>query len=278
MSTSLLRVVHEDLHDHLYTLYVDHAPRPGQHLGYVDKSADSISILLELADIDLTITQSRSSLCSNTQTSSTGFICWQTALFFADWMLAHPRCPFRTQLSSLVVLELGAGTSGLLASVLGPQARGYVATDQKHLLKLLKKNFVENVATHKYTSTTVISKKSMREKPEWSKIDIVEYDWENAEQDHVMLAKLSGTPDLIFACDTIYNEFLIPHFVHAVKTAMGPNTLVLVAMQLRDESITDAFLTHALEEELEVHVVPDELLSDDLLHGFVVYTLSLPKA
>lgn len=261
-------VLHHDLYDHLYDIYTSHKPREDQHLGYVDKSADTIHIALPLSHIDLSIQQLITALYSKTQTSSTGFVCWQVALHFADWVLASPQCPFRDRLSALTVLELGAGTSGLLAAVLGPQTRHYVASDQKHILKLLRANFAANVTSERYTV-------GRAGKDSWSRIDFIEFDWEQPEYGKSEFERVSDSfPDLILACDTVYNEYLLPHFVRAMKTMMGPQTLAVVAIQLRDEAVTEAFLETLFAENLRVYVVGDQHLTDELIHGFAVYCIT----
>lgn len=264
---------HDTLYEHLYNIYVDHRPAKGQHLGYVDKTRDTIGLSLPLSGIDVTVKQSLSALSSTTQTSSTGFVCWQLALLFADWVLGDLKCPI--SLNQKVVVELGAGVSGLLASVLGPLTDLYVATDQKHILKLLKKIFVENVTTTRFTSSTVeLDSAGPKHQPDqvWPSIDVMELDWERLEHGTPqVLATLPKRPDFILACDTVYNSYLIPFFLGAARALAGPHTVLVVALQLRDELVMEQFLECALDNQMEVSVVPDEVLSPALIQGFVVY-------
>lgn len=276
---SLQRV--SDIYEHIYDLYVDHRPAEAQHLGYVDKSTDTIEIALPRAQIDLTIRQSLSSLSSAKEPSSTGFICWQAAVNLADWILADPKSPFHKALSSkseLEVLELGTGVGATLVSVFGPKVGHYVATDQKHILKLLKENFVQNVVSQRYVSNTLETGREEKPRPgegKWSTIDFVEFDWEHlALGKHNFRQTSAKVPDLIIASDTIYNGYLIPFFVNAFKLMMGPDTGVLLVMQLRDESITEQFLEEVLKEGLALYTIPDELLSPELVQGFVVFYIT----
>ncbi|GEQ70821.1 hypothetical protein JCM33374_g4501 [Metschnikowia sp. JCM 33374] len=278
---ALEKIDPDSLYDHLYTVYTEHRPREAQHLGYVDKSSESIDIGLARSGIDVTIRQSLSGLSSATQSSSTGFICWQTAVYFADWATAFSPCPLNGLLGpQTVVLELGAGVGALLASVLGPTVGHYVASDQAHVLKLMKENFANNVVSQKYTSTT--SQKTHGTGPrkrdvdeEWSRVDFVELDWESPASGLATFSALTGrsAPDYVFACDTIYNTYLIEPFVKCVKSAMDTHTVAVVGMQLRDEAVTEEFLETVFREGLQVYRVNDENLSDELIEGFVVYCL-----
>lgn len=268
--------------DHIYDLYTDRAPNQGQNLGYVDRTKDSIQILLPDAQIDLEIRQSISSLSSKTQTSSTGFICWQTALLIADWVLSDAKCPLRKFIFGNTVLELGTGVSSLLASTLGPLCKHYIASDQKHLLKLMKVNFDLNVVTRKFSSSTVElgdlnDSKLKKQKESLPKIDFIELDWENYEQGLYTLDELTGRTqvDVVIACDTIYNSYLISHFLKTTKSVMGPGSVAIVALQLRDETVLEAFLFECFDQGFQVQFLPDEILSSQLNRGFTVYCLFL---
>lgn len=278
---TLNKIEEDDLYEFIYDLYVDHKPPETQHLGYVDKTSDMLNISLPRSRFDLCISQSLSGLSSNTESSSTGFICWQSAIYTADWILAEQTCPFHRLFSSdMTVLELGAGVGGVFASLLGPKVGHYVASDQKHILKLLKTNFAENVVSGRYSSTT--SEKAFDRNPkqigegQWSKIDFIEFDWEEKEQGMEKFEEITGkrTPDIIIATDTIYNDYLIGHFLDCVKSCMGENTIAIIVVQLRDEDIIEGFLEAIFEHKLTLHTVPDHLLTTELLQGFMVLCLS----
>lgn len=278
---SLHKIEEDDLYEFIYGLYVDHKPPETQHLGYVDKSSDLLTVSLPRTRIDLSISQSLSGLSSNTETSSTGFICWQSAIYAADWILGEPACPFHQLFASdQTVLELGAGVGGVLVSLLGPRVGHYVASDQKHILKLLKANFSENVVSGRYTSST--SEKAYDRNPkqigdgQWSKIDFIEFDWEKKEAGMANFKHISGkeAPDIIIATDTIYNEYLIAHFLDCVKSVMCDTTIAIIVVQLRDEDIVERFLEAIFEHKLTVYTISDQLLTKELLQGFMVLCLT----
>lgn len=267
----------EDLvYDHIFELYTERPPKVNQDLGFVDRSSERVTIGLPDSGIELYIKQSFSG-------ASTGFFCWRSAQFFTDWAISCEKCPFYGFFKSrnnLSVVELGAGVGGVCASILGPLCKRYVATDQIELLKLLKENFLDNVTTRNYTSTTVPfekSKKLIASSP--STIDFIEYDWEYLEDGKSNYEQLVGPqekPDLIIACDTIYNDYLVPLFVGALKSLLNEDNAALISLQMRDENILTLFLETALEENLNVYNIPCQMLSKSLKKGFVVYYITVP--
>lgn len=265
-----------DVYEHVYDIHVDHKPREDQHLGYVDKSTDTLHLSLPNSGDELTITQSRSSL-SGKEALSTGFVCWQSVAFFADWILGDKKCPFYRYFHGepeLSVLEIGAGVSAVLASLLGPRSRQYVATDQKHILKLLKQNLLENVVSSKFTTSTL--EWLQNGSAGWPQIEVTELDWEHPEPGIHEFKKLTKKeyPDLVIATDTIYNEYLVPFFVGTLAAVMGPSSGALVTMQLRDEAITASFVQEVATQRLRLRIVRDEYLPDALIRGFVVYYIT----
>lgn len=263
----------QDVEDHIFELYTNRPPPEDQNLGYVDRSKEVLHI--SVADFDLTIKQSLSSLSSSKEASSTGFVFWKSTARMVEWIL-NEKSPFYSTLhnkNDLVVVELGAGIAGVCASILGPKVGKYVATDQKHILKLLKYNIEENTR---------------------SDIDVVEYDWEYLEhglnqyynlfdrdekridkkKKRVEKVRQSNKPDLIIACDTIYNEYLIPHFIAAFAQLMDDSTGVLVTLQLRESDVMEAFVTEVIRSELNIYCIPEDLLSEQLVNGFVVYYIT----
>lgn len=281
MLHGVLIIGENDIPEHIYSVYTDRAPISGQNLGFVDRSKDIIEIALLKSNIDLRIRQSISALSSKTQTSSTGFICWQTALLLADWILSNKQCPLRPLIEGKIVLELGTGVSALLASTIGPLCRHYICSDQKHLLKLMKENFGDNVTTQRYTTSTGTEPQAMKSqnKADFPKIDFIELDWERKEWGISEFNRLSKSQsaDVIVACDTIYNLYLVPYFIETVKLLMHSDSVAIVAMQLRDESVLEDFLYKALEEDLVVELISDDLLSAELKRGFIVYCLKLRR-
>lgn len=263
----------DDVYEHVVCIHLSHPQPPRQNLGFVNKSKDVISIELPKSQIDLTITQSLSSLGSATESSTTGFVCWQVCSHFADWLLADEKCPYRKLVPGSAILELGTGVGAILPSTIGPTASKFVASDQKHILKLMKRNFAENVVSNRFTSSTLDG--ANRDSGS-SQIEFIELDWEHLELGKSRLSEISAStsPDFILSCDTVYNENLVPLLVDALSLFMGQNTIALVALQLREEYVTTAFLEEVIRARLEVRPVPDYMLSNELIGGFMVYHIT----
>lgn len=269
--SSFEEVFEDDIHSHIYELSGHKLSE--KRLGYVDRSSESIEISLPMSKIDMTIVQSLTGL-----SESTGYVCWETALYLTDWILLDKNCPIRLN-SDMIVVELGSGVGSILVSQFGPQVKKYVATDQKPILKLLKKNFVNNVRGE-YTSETCDGGSnsrdksySRRSKSDAAVIEFVECDWEYVEYGVSTIREVIGDAeiDLVIACDTIYNEYLIPHFIRSLKLLMGTNTAVVVGLQVRDEVLMEIFAEKIFEEDFRLFYVRNEYLSLQLLQGYVVY-------
>lgn len=264
-------IQHNNIEDHIFELYSERQLQ--NNLGYVDRTANEITVTLPKNKIDLNITQSLTQLANQkSNASSTGFICWQSSIFFIDWLIS-PECPFQLS-KTFTILELGSGSAGICASVLLSKVQHFIATDQKHVLKLLRQNIENNVSN--FTSQS--SFKTSGGNPH-KLIDVVEFDWENIEMGKFNIQSLNMQkehPDIIIACDTIYNEYLIPHFVQSLNALMAGNqqTVALVAIQLRDLITFEVFVTEVVQSgKLLLYNVPDHFLSDDLKNGYVVYCI-----
>lgn len=299
--------------DHVFDIYTDRQPQENENLGYINRSTNKLTI--ELANgHELNITQSITELNSNSETSSTGFICWKSSIHFVNW-LQMDRCPFKLENSNLNIMELGSGVSGILASVLGPKCRSYIASDQKHILKLLKRNIQENTSdfisttindevskgktsTSKLSTNDIVktsrSKKSLstndtvkttNSKPTklLSTIDVIEFDWEYLQHGIHEYEQLKSNyssnwgskPDLIISCDTIYNEFLLPHLINAIDSLLTPSAAAIIIAQLRDCEMIEIFVNLVIKKNLNIHSIPNDLLSHQLNQGFVVYYITL---
>lgn len=78
--------------------------------------------------------------------------------------------------------------------------------------------------------------------------------------------------DVILACDTIYNEYLIGPFINTLKKLLHANAYALVAIQLRDAVTIERFVTELVQSEgLSAYVVPPNLLTRGLKLGYQIY-------
>ncbi|ODQ67612.1 hypothetical protein NADFUDRAFT_56601 [Nadsonia fulvescens var. elongata DSM 6958] len=235
----------------------------------------------------LNIFQNFGLLRSKEAKGTTGAVIWKVSHKMLQWLFTDFEAvqgPVKYQLAynyklalfapNNSIVELGCGISGIFTSTVGSKVSTYIATDQSHIIKHSSRNILANVNKSQVYSTTIdelsdTSNASCRGK---SKIEIVEYDWEQANQqiDRLKnyLPETSTTvagrfPDWILASDTIYNSFLIPWFVDALKLVCGPHTQILIAQQLRSEEIFGEFLEALLSKGFEVWAIG---MADDTVH------------
>ncbi|GAA5834015.1 hypothetical protein JCM9279_004189 [Rhodotorula babjevae] len=212
----------------------------------------------------------------------TGSVLWRSSLHLAQYLLQSHHYPSPSSpplfpsLASSTVLELGSGTGFLglaLRSIWGDKGR-WIFTDLLDNLPLvvrnLKANGVESGSSApssggqagKATSRRPTAPSAQRPS---AQVDVVELDWlvEAAAWDaHPGSLYLpsspssparplssrsvshapSHPPSLILAADCVYNPSLSAPLAKTLLRHAGPDTLVLVACELRDEEPIDEFL------------------------------------
>ncbi|KAK9464725.1 hypothetical protein V1512DRAFT_267544 [Lipomyces arxii] len=346
----LEKVSLDDVSDHIFWTYSKCKPRDMQNLGYISRTSHTLPVSIKLqpefilqaklgagvsspttdsgrrhrrtfrsqssegGTLEFDISQSLELLNSASESSTTGAVLWQVSPLFAEWVLA-PKSVFYNLFvgGNVNVIELGAGTSGVLASAFSlfmflSQSGLYVATDQEHLLPLLRKNVKRNLGsvrqtieqiTHAsdpplYNSLTMqedlrtLPTKSLHRKqrqtparqqqPQCPQIEVLELDWERARSSTAYIRSVlypntdeTDEFDIVIACDTVYNDFLVPPFVETLNTVASNRTHILIAMQMRSHEVQEEFLTEALSNDLNVWYVLPEHLSDSMKEGFAIY-------
>lgn len=192
---------------------------PSQDLGFVDAKATSLEITIP--NRDLIIQQSPTLLSSNREGGTTGAVVWKITPLFAQWIASEHNILFRSSVfdGSSTVLELGSGSSGIVAIALAPRIGRYIATDQEYVFKLLKANIKENNPKQKNSGSSItrhhgkphvnIGSASAR-----NSIQVLTLDWESSlisslpammDADSADVSKFIGG---VIACDCIYNESL----------------------------------------------------------------------
>ena len=228
----------------------------------------------------------------------TGTVVWKVTPLFAEWITSQENVLFQTSTAAhdSIVLELGCGVSGILASACAPKIHRYIATDQEYVFKLLKQN-LENNATQASKTTGNAKPSSRRKAPvlrpkrstDAGNIDILALDWETSDLlslPGILSRSIDGSCsiDVILACDCIYNETLVETFVQACadlcrlpgQRSSGllktKPTVCVIAQQLRSHTVFEAWLT-TFTRVFSVWRVPDELLTEGLKldQGFVVH-------
>ncbi|KAH3672799.1 hypothetical protein WICMUC_004021 [Wickerhamomyces mucosus] len=259
----------EDIASHIYDLHISSESRGSNDLGILKKTSN-LKITIN-SDTEYDFEQSISNL--NNSSSSTGFVLWRISVPFLDWILNCKYYDFNKR----YVVELGAGVSGLFAKFIGKRASHYIATDQYHLLKLLKKNISNNLSEFKSTTIDIeqtVLKKSKKQKKihDLSTIDVCCYDWENIGQGIEELNQLNPQkPDFIIGCDIVYNDYLVPHLVDALDALSDENTIILIGLQLRLLDNIELFVETLIQKDFRIYSHTESILTDELKLGFVIY-------
>jgi len=271
----------EDPEDETFLLFSQSIP--SQDLGFVDAKATDLEI--SISGRDLAIVQSPGLLSSDREEGTTGAVLWRITPLFAAWITSEHNFLFRAGVidRNSEVLELGCGTSGIVAIMLAPKIGRYIATDQNYVFKLLKSNVENNPPKQKASNGVKRQGKAIpNSRPGSSRtnIELLALDWEGSLVSN--LSSLIGsssnddshTLDAVIACDCVYHEALVDPLVRTsaeicqlANLASGNKmTLCIVAQQLRSHLVFEAWLL-AFHKVFRVWRVPDELLTDGLRQG-----------
>lgn len=204
---------------------------PSRDLGFVDARAKSLEITI--SNRDLIIQQSPTLLSSNREGGTTGAVVWKITPLFAQWITSDSNILFRSSTfdKSSTVLELGSGSSGIVAIALAHRIGRYVATDQEYVFKLLKANIEENSPKQKVSGSSIVKHHG---KPHGnngsafarSNIKVLALDWESSLISSLPTlmdadsASVSKVIDGVIACDCIYNESLSKAYPFLFENAL----------------------------------------------------------
>lgn len=160
-------------------------------------------------------------------------------------------------LSKLTILELGSGTGflGILLLTILESKSNWIFSDLLESLPLVVKNLKKNTEfINSNRSNTITEGKKSRttvvvEEEEYS---IRELNWLHESESFLSWPSISTSttfPNLILAVDCIYNPSISLPLLHTICRNAGPDTVVLVASELRDEEPLEIFLRGWLEIE-----------------------------
>ena len=213
-------------------------------------------------------------------------VVWKVTPLFTEWISSPHNFFLHSGIlnSGSIVLELGAGVSGIVALALAPKIRRYIATDQEYVLKLLQEN-IDNNCDHSISSLKIKHKghksKVYIKTDTKPNIDVWPLDWETSLLSN-LYSELNINRDqdslsAVIACDCIYNESLIDPLVEACRdicslASENKVTVCIVAQQLRSSDVFDLWLETFIKY-FTVWRVPDDLLDIELRvdKGFVVH-------
>ncbi|EFR05098.1 hypothetical protein MGYG_08107 [Nannizzia gypsea CBS 118893] len=132
----------EDAEDDAFIQFSN--PIPSSNLGFIDPRSSTVE--LTVGGEELTIRQSPTILSSKRAGGTTGAVLWQVTPKLAEWLCKKDNALWKSSVlnSESAVVELGCGTSAVLAVSLGPKVGCYAATDQEYVRKLFNENLRTN--------------------------------------------------------------------------------------------------------------------------------------
>ena len=246
-----------------------------QDLGMVDGKAAEVEVSIH--GRDFTIRQSPGVLQSTRESGTTGAALWRVSVQFAEWLGSKHNALFQQDVltSESVVLELGAGISGLVPSVLSSRVRKVIATDQQYILKLLQENIDANRPVDRKQPSSQ-SKTNRLPKP--SNIEVFALDWETDDVATTLRVHgLENGVDAIVVSDCVFNYALIEPLVETCRTICQSRTcnereeesrsrsptLCIVAQQLRQPEVFQQWLV-AFSRAFRVWRLPNSILNAGL--------------
>jgi hypothetical protein len=243
---------------------------PSSNLGFVDSKKDTLDV--EVAGHEYSIHQSPSLLNSARQTGTTGAVLWKITPLLATWLESSPPMLANWLHKDAVIVELGCGAAGLLGLVLAKLVYRYILTDQAYVMKYLRENIDAN------GDLLIHAQRSSRQKTGRQpgqdlkdKLKVATLDWE--EDEVAVLRPILGgrNVEMVIMCDCVYNEHLVGPLVETCVDIckMGSEerrTMVLVAQQLRSDSVFQLFL-ETLMQDFQIFRVSDDKISADLKSG-----------
>jgi predicted nicotinamide N-methyase len=180
----------------------------------VSQKADCVSFEIAME----TITQ-RQDLETQAKLGQTGGVVWDAAVVLSRFLCQYAASLGLPVGDSARWLELGAGCGavGIAASKLLPVP--VVLSDQYSILPILQKNLLENRCTARTTLALL----------DWGK-------------DGESTVELKDGFDVIIGADCVFNENLIDVLIESLLIYAGDKTSVVMATELREPSVTAAFL------------------------------------
>lgn len=229
-------------------------------------------------------------------------VVWKVTPMFASWLASPTNILFRTGVlcASSTVLELGCGVSALVGLALGPMVARYVLSDQPYVARFVEQNLEQNQRHPPAKSagkargrgnkaSGASGSSSSSGAGAGGSIAFHPLDWES----DTPTAELTGRGaaarsfDLVLGCDCVYNEALVPPFAQTCLDACRlrsaedggadeqsqPPCVCLVAQQLRDPEIFEAWLREFCARGFRVWRIPDSELPEGLRGdmGFVIH-------
>eukprot|EP01051_Picozoa_sp_SAG22_P002524 SAG22_NODE_113_length_19407_cov_214.925161_17_plen_493_part_00 len=188
-----------------------------------------------------TITQ-RQDHETQSQQGQTGGVVWDAAVVLARFVFAHAKALNLPAGDSARWIELGAGCGAVGIAAAKLLSVDTVITDQAAILPILRANVQANGCA--------------------ARARVSQLDWGADGATDMPPETLARPFDVVLAADCVFNEHLVDLLIAAVLRCSGPQTQVLCSMELREPSVTSAFL-EAAEKAFGRCVRVDDLAAAD---------------
>ncbi|KAK9266247.1 hypothetical protein L1049_000035 [Liquidambar formosana] len=236
----------EDATEETMLLWGIQQPTFSQHNAFVSQSSHSLH--LDSCGHSLSVLQSPSSLSTP---GVTGAVMWDSGVILGKF-LEHAVDSGMLLLQGKKAVELGSGCGlvGCIAALLGAQV---ILTDLPDRLKLLKKNIEANLRHGDLRGSAKVN----------------EFIWGD-DPDPELVEPL---PDYVLGSDVIYSEGAVLDLLATLLRLCGTHTTIILAGELRNDSVVEYFLEAAMKEFRVGRVDQTQWHPDYCSRRVVIYVL-----
>ncbi|XP_015874557.2 uncharacterized protein LOC107411479 [Ziziphus jujuba] len=192
-----------------------------------------------------------------------GTTVWDASLVFAKFLEKNCRrgrfSPSKLKGKRVIELGAGCGVAGFGMALLGCDV---VATDQKEVLPLLRRNVERN------TSRIVQMNPGS---DTFGSIQVAELNWGN--EDHI---RAVGPPfDYIIGTDVVYAENLLEPLLQTIFALSGPKTTIVLGYEIRSTSVHEQML-NMWKKNFDLKTIPSSKMDETYQHPSIqLYIMGL---
>eukprot|EP00243_Klebsormidium_subtile_P000286 TRINITY_DN10499_c0_g1_i2.p1 TRINITY_DN10499_c0_g1~~TRINITY_DN10499_c0_g1_i2.p1 ORF type:complete len:258 (-),score=32.23 TRINITY_DN10499_c0_g1_i2:190-963(-) len=247
MGGGLETIAVHDASEEVMLLWSFRDPSRAKHYAFVNQKSRHLDA--EVCGRNLRLMQSQM------QSTVTGSVVWDSALVLAKF-LEHGADQGWFDVRGKTCAELGAGCGlvGLTVAFLG--AARVILTDMPDRLRLLQQNVEDNYVAPKGSPTV---------------LEVVELLWGTEPP----AALQDPPPDWIVASDVVYDDETFADLLKTLKELSTSRTSIVIAVELRIDSVIESFLEAALSHFSITRVADESLHPEYKSQRVVVYFLQM---
>ncbi|KAI9594886.1 putative methyltransferase-domain-containing protein [Syncephalis fuscata] len=241
-----------DSYEETFALYTSTETADWVHNRNVDQKAPALILDINVGSQQHTLVfqQDRGVLGHK---GTTGSVVWDSSVILARFLAKHAEHGLPLRNKSCIELGSGCGVVGITCARLGANV---CLTDQASMLPLLWRNAKQNLLTNDNDSkeasqqktTTKLGRRTQQKQrnttnntiTSYGSIQVAELTWE----DHGSSLSMDEhtTWQYLFASDCVYNEHIVSILVGTMKQLAHKDTLVLIAQELRSDTVHLRFI------------------------------------